>query len=71
MKALVKPNMHTRLSRGDLSNICKDQSCIYLELKMTKKSSPIQMMILQEGAKFALLHLMEKGINQLNIQWAK
>ena len=38
---------------------------------MTKKSSPIQMMILQEGAKFALLHLMEKGINQLNIQWAK
>ena len=29
------------------------------------------MMILQEGAKCTLLHLMEKGINQLEIQWEK
>ena len=34
MKALVKPNMHTCLARGE--NISKIQSHIYLELKATK-----------------------------------
>ena len=36
MKALVKPNMHTRLARGVCQNICKTQSHIYLESKTTK-----------------------------------
>ena len=71
IKALVKPNMHTRLARGGLSKHLQNSITHILGVENDKLEQPLQMMILQEGDKCALLHLMEKGINQLQIQWAK
>ena len=65
MKALVKPNMHTRLARGGLSKHLQNSITHILGVENDKLEQPLQMMILQEGDKCALLHLMEKGINQL------
>ena len=65
MKALVKPNMHTRLARGGLSKHLQNSITHILGVENDKLEQPLQMVILQEGDKCALLHLMEKGINQL------
>ena len=74
MKALVKPNMHIRLTRGGLSKHLHNSITHVLGVENDKveQHPPKKVqMILQEGAKSALLHLMEKGISQLKIQWAK
>ena len=71
MKALVKSNMHTRLAGGHLSKHRQSSITQILGVENVKVEHPLQMMTLQGGAKCALLHLMEKDINQLKIQWAK
>ena len=71
MKALIKPNMHTRLARGDLSKHLQNSITHILGIENDKVEQPLQMMILQGDVKCALLHLMEKGINQPKIQSAK
>ena len=71
MKALVKPNMHTRLARGGLSKHLQNSIKHILGIENDKVEQPLQMMILQGDVKCTLLHLMEKGINQLKIQSAK
>ena len=71
MKALIKPNMHTRLARGGLSKHLQNSIKHILGIENDKVEQPLQMMILQGDVKCTLLHLMEKGINQLKIQSAK
>ena len=74
MKALAKPNMHIRLTRGSFSKHLHNSTTHVLgaENDKVEQHPPRKVqMILQEGAKCALLHLMEKGISQLKIQWAK
>ena len=68
MKALVKPNMHTHLAGGRLSKHLQSSITQILGVENVKVEHPLQMMTLQGGAKCALLHLMEKDINQLKIQ---
>ena len=65
MKALVKPNMHTHLARGGLSKHLQNSITHILRVENDKVEQPLQIMILQESAKYALLHLKKKDMNQL------
>ena len=71
LKALVQANMHARLTRGGLPKHLQNSIIHILGVENNKVEQCHQMMILQKRAKCALLHLMEKGINQLKIQLAK
>ena len=61
MKALVKPNMHTRLARGGLSKHLQISITHTLGVENDKVDSPLQMMILQEGAKCVFIAYHGKG----------
>ena len=75
MKVLAKSDMHTRLARGGLSKQLQNSITYILGVENDKVEQPPSnddtRRRCKTCAKCVLLHLMEKGINQLKIQWAK
>ena len=71
MKALAKSNMHTRLPIGGLSKHLQNSVTHILRVKNDKVEQPPPNDDSPRRYKMWLLHLMENGINQLKIQWAK
>ena len=69
MKALIKPNMHTRLARRGLSKYLQNSITHILRVESDKvEQSPSND---DTPRTCKNVHLMEKAINQLNIRWAK
>ena len=64
MKALVKPNMHTRLARGGLSKHLQNSITHILGVENDKVEQPPPNDDTPRRWKCVLLHLMEKGKNR-------
>ena len=69
MKALIKPNMYTHLARRGLSKYLQNSITHIprVESDKVEQSPPND----DTPRTCKNVHLMEKGINQLNIRWAK